>query len=56
MENEEPQKPCVDKLAFDTPKQAKAAAVVADLQHGTKLKVYHCRFCDLWHLSTDSSE
>ena len=48
--------PCADKLAFDTSKQARAAAVVADLQHGTKLKVYKCIYCELWHLATYQSE
>lgn len=48
--------PCANKLAFDTSKQARAAAVVADLQHGTKLKVYKCTHCELWHLATDQSE
>lgn len=44
--------PCSDKLAFDTRKQAQAAATVALHQHGTKLKTYLCRHCGLWHLST----
>jgi hypothetical protein len=44
--------PCKDKLAFDTRKQAAAAANVALYQHGTKLKVYVCRHCELWHLSS----
>jgi hypothetical protein len=48
----EDQLPCVDKLAFDTPKQAQAAAVVADYQHGTKLHIYQCRHCQLWHLAS----
>jgi len=44
--------PCKDKLAFDTQRQAKAAAVVAAHQHGTKLKPYRCRHCHLWHLAS----
>ena len=44
--------PCADKLAFDTPTAAQAAANVADYQHGTKLRAYHCRHCSLWHLSS----
>lgn len=43
---------CKDKLAFDTERQARAAAVVAEHQHGTKLKAYLCRYCGLWHLSS----
>jgi len=44
--------PCDGKLGFDTKKQAEAAAAVAEFQHGTKLKVYLCRHCSLWHLSS----
>lgn len=44
--------PCQDKLGFDTQKQAKVAAMVADYQHGAKLKVYRCKHCQLWHLSS----
>jgi len=45
--------PCADKLAFDTKRQAEAAATVALHQHGTKLHAYRCRYCSLWHLSSD---
>lgn len=44
--------PCAEKLAFDTQKQAQAAATTADYQRGITLKVYRCRYCQLWHLST----
>jgi hypothetical protein len=55
MENDEQEAlPCQDKLAFDTQKQARAAAVVAHYQHGVKLSVYRCRYCDLWHLSSSN--
>jgi hypothetical protein len=50
--SEEVALPCADKLAFDTQKEAKAAAVVADHQHGTKLKTYCCKHCGLWHLAS----
>jgi hypothetical protein len=43
---------CADKMAFDTPEQAEAAAVVAYHQRGVMLKVYHCTSCELWHLSS----
>jgi hypothetical protein len=49
---EEQTLPCKDKLAFDTRKQAQAAATTALYQHGTKLKTYKCRHCGLWHLSS----
>ncbi len=49
---DEPQLPCHEKLTFDTQKQAKAAASVAQYQHGAQLKVYRCRHCGLWHLSS----
>lgn len=53
MENtDEETLPCQDKLAFDTRKQAQAAATVAEYQHGSKLKTYRCRYCRLWHLSS----
>ena len=44
--------PCVDKLAFDTEKQAAAAANVAEYQHGAHVRPYVCRYCDLWHLAS----
>jgi len=50
--DDEPVLPCNGKLAFDTQKQAQAAATVAEYQHGTRLKVYICRHCGLWHLSS----
>jgi hypothetical protein len=49
---EPPVLPCADKLVFDTEKQAKVAANVAEYQHGTKLKAYKCRHCGLWHLAS----
>lgn len=53
MSDETEQLPCAEKLAFDTRKAAQAAATVAAYQHGTKLKVYVCRHCNLWHLASD---
>lgn len=50
MENIEP--PCADKLAFDTEREARTAALVAELQRNLKLKPYKCRHCGLWHLSS----
>lgn len=47
---------CADKLAFGTKKAADAAALVADYQHGTKLKSYRCRHCGLWHLATSYAD
>jgi hypothetical protein len=44
--------PCHAKLAFDSKKDAQAAATVALFQHGTKLKVYRCKYCGLWHLAS----
>jgi hypothetical protein len=45
--------PCREKLTFDTQKQAATAALVATHQHGSKLKVYKCRYCNLWHLASN---
>jgi hypothetical protein len=47
--------PCAQKLAFDTQKQASAAANVAEYQRGVVLKVYRCRHCQLWHMSSNTS-
>lgn len=52
MENTETTMPCADKLSFDTKVAAEGSAVVAEWQHGTKLKAYQCRHCDLWHLAS----
>ncbi|HET7320398.1 MAG TPA: hypothetical protein VFI84_02295 [Candidatus Saccharimonadales bacterium] len=51
-EDDQAELPCKDKLAFDTLKQAEAAANVAAYQRGLKLKTYFCRHCELWHLSS----
>ena len=39
-------------MAFDSKAQAETSAIVAEHQHGSKLKVYKCRECELWHLSS----
>jgi hypothetical protein len=49
---EEPALPCAGKLVFDSLRQAKAAANVAEFQHGAHVRPYVCRFCGLWHLTT----
>lgn len=43
---------CAEKMAFDTKAEAENAALVAEHQRGVKLKVYRCKDCDLWHLSS----
>jgi hypothetical protein len=43
---------CNGKMAFDTEKEAQTSATVAKHQRGTDLKVYKCKSCDLWHLSS----
>ncbi len=43
---------CKDKMAFDTKKDAEDSARVAEYQHDTKLKVYKCKNCQLWHLAS----
>ncbi len=45
-------KQCAEKLAFDSQKQANAAALTAELQRAIKLKSYQCKHCNLWHLAT----
>lgn len=44
--------PCAEKIAFDTLRQANAAANVAAFQHGAVVQPYQCRYCDLWHLAS----
>lgn len=45
-------KKCANKMAFDTKKEAENSATVVEHQRGTKLKVYKCRDCNLWHLAS----
>lgn len=56
MTNENPELPCAQKMVFDTKKEAAAVGLAADWQHGAQLKPYHCRHCDLWHLSSQPSD
>lgn len=44
--------PCEHKIAFDTKKQAAAAALTAQYQHGAKVHPYICQYCQLWHLAS----
>lgn len=44
--------PCAAKLAFDTKKEAEAAALYANYQHGVTVKPYVCSYCGLWHLAS----
>lgn len=44
--------PYKEKLSFQTKEAAEGAAVYARHRHGTKLKVYRCKYCDLWHLAS----
>lgn len=46
--------PCADKLAFDSEKEALDQARVIKWRRDTNLKAYKCRYCELWHLSSDS--
>lgn len=56
MDNTPPELlPCADKMAFDTKSEAQTEANVLRWRRGTKLKVYKCRYCGLWHLSTHST-
>jgi hypothetical protein len=53
MNGEDEQKlPCHEKVAFDTKQEASAAGLAADWQHGTTLKAYSCKHCNLWHLAS----
>jgi len=48
--------PCADKIAFDDKKDAQAAATVARYNHGSKLHVYLCKYCGLWHIASGTSD
>lgn len=43
---------CTEKLSFNNEAAAVGAKVYAEHQHGTKLKVYRCKTCQNWHLSS----
>lgn len=47
--------PCAGKMVFNTQKEAQAVGLAADWQHGASLKAYKCRYCHLWHLSSQTS-
>jgi hypothetical protein len=47
---------CEDKMSFDNKVDAENTSTVAEYQHGSKLKVYKCRECDLWHLASDHGD
>lgn len=55
MTDENNDLPCADKMVFDTKLQAQAAGTAADWQYGGKLKAYKCRYCHLYHLSSQPS-
>ena len=46
--------PCADKMVFDTQEEAEAVGVAAEWQYGGALKAYQCRYCGLWHLSSNT--
>jgi hypothetical protein len=48
--------PCADKLAFDSAQAARATATVSEHRYGNRLKVYECRYCHLYHLSSKYEE
>lgn len=45
--------PCAGKLTFETPDAAQATGTVSEWRYGSKLKVYKCRYCHLYHLASD---
>ncbi len=53
---EEAELPCAGKLVFETNEAAKKEAVAIEYRRGTKLKVYKCRHCGLWHLSSEPAD
>lgn len=53
MNKEDSELPCSLKLTFDTKESAEGAAVYAKHMHGTRLTVYKCKYCQLWHLASE---
>jgi hypothetical protein len=53
MKEDEPKpKNCETKHKFDSLKDAQGAKVYAEYLYGAKLKVYFCKDCGCWHLSS----
>jgi hypothetical protein len=48
--------PCADKLAFETVTAAQATATVSEHRYGSQLKIYRCRYCQLYHLSSKNED
>ena len=48
--------PCANKLAFSSEKEALDQARVIKWQRDMKLKAYKCRYCELWHLSSNPAD
>jgi hypothetical protein len=44
---------CNEKMSFDSKSEAENTVVVVEHQRGTKLRVYKCRQCQLWHMASD---
>lgn len=55
-ESEKTPLPCAEKLTFNTKDEADASAAAVRYQRGTKLRAYECRYCRLWHLTSDYSD
>ncbi len=55
MKNEPEVLPCDGKLAFDTKRQAEAEATATQWRHGSLVKAYNCKYCQLWHLASANS-
>jgi hypothetical protein len=53
MDDKETALPCANKIAFDTQKEAQAAATLVAHRYGSRLKPYRCTHCDLWHLASN---
>jgi hypothetical protein len=47
---------CQEKLSFETKAQAAGTATTSHWRYGQKLKIYKCRSCKLWHLSSQPED
>lgn len=56
MTDENNELPCADKMVFDSREKAQAAGTAAEWQYGGSLKAYKCRYCHLYHLSSQPAD
>lgn len=43
---------CNKKAIYKTKAEANGAGLLAEHQHGVKLRSYKCKLCSFWHLAS----